>query len=174
MFLIFWKEGNEMPDLITEQQEEDTRKGKYLTFKLGTEIFAIEISYVTEINNLLPITAIPDSPVYIKGIISLRGKIIPVIDMRLKFRKEPAEYNDRTCIIILNIDDIQVGLIVDNVAEVLNISDDNIEPPPEFNFSAKNRYLKGIGKIGDRLALILDCRSILTDDDTEMITKAAL
>jgi purine-binding chemotaxis protein CheW len=121
---------------------------------------------------MLPITAIPDTPVYLKGIISLRGKIIPVIDMRLKFRKEPVQYNDRTCIIILNIDGIQVGLIVDKVAEVLNIKDEDIESPPDLNLSIKNRYLKGIGKIGEYLALILDCRKILADDETEIITKA--
>lgn len=111
------------------EQEEDTQQDRYLTFSLGNQIFGIEIRYVTEIIGIQPITEVPEMPDYVKGIINLRGKIIPVIDVRLKFRKEPAEYNDRTCIIVIDIHEISIGLIVDNVAEVLTITEENIVPP---------------------------------------------
>ena len=153
-----------MSDFYQFSQEEDTQKCKFLSFKLGAELFAIEIGYVTEINNLLAIISIPGTPDYFKGIISLRGKIIPVIDMRLKLRKEPEAYTDRTCIIILSVEGAQTGLIVDTVAEVLTISDENIDLPPEMVRSSHSSYLQGIGKSGDDLALILNCKKILLED----------
>ena len=154
-----------MSDLYQLSQEEDTQKSKFLSFRLGTELFAIEIRFVTEINNMLAIISIPGTPEYFKGIISLRGKIIPVIDMRLKLHKEPEVYNDRTCIIILSVEGAQTGLIVDTVAEVLTISDENIDLPPEMKHSLGNSFLQGIGKSGDDLALILNCKQILLEDD---------
>lgn len=151
------------------EQEEDTQKGKFLTFALGKEVYGIEISFVTEIIGIQPITAIPEVPGYVKGIINLRGKIIPVIDVRLKFRKEQVKYNDRTCIIVIDIRNISVGLIVDNVAEVLTIPDDGIVPPPDSKTGFNNRYIKGIGKIGSDVKLLLDCEKLLTEDEMETL-----
>lgn len=108
-------------------KEEDTQSGKYLTFPLGNEVFGIEIKYITEIIGIQTITIVPEVPKYVKGIINLRGKIIPVVDVRLKFNKEEAEYNDRTCIIVIDIKDITIGLIVDCVSEVVDITDENIK-----------------------------------------------
>jgi len=152
-----------------EEMEEDTQKGKYLTFLLDKEVYAIEIKYVTEIIGFQPITEVPELPDYIKGIINLRGKIIPVMDVRLRFKKQPAEYNDRTCIIVIDVQNISVGLIVDNVSEVLSISDDSIVPPPEISRGTENRYIKAIGKVENDVKLILDCNKLLSDKDAEKL-----
>ena len=104
--------------------EEDTQHGRYLTFNLGTESFGIEIKYITEIIGMQPITALPGLPAYIRGIINLRGEIIPVMDIRLRFGKEEIAYNDRTCIIVAKFEDVDIGLIVDSVSEVLTIPDE--------------------------------------------------
>ncbi len=151
------------------EHEEDTQYGKFLTFSLGKEEFGIEIKYVTEIVGIQPITVVPEVPAYIKGIINLRGKIIPVIDVRIKFGKEEVEYNDRTCIIVIDIHDVLTGLIVDNVAEVLTIPDENIVPPPDYKTGFRNRYVKSIGKVGNEVKLLLDCAKILTDDEIEVV-----
>ncbi len=138
-------------------QEEDTQHGRYLTFALGQESYGLEISYVKEIVGMQPITVLPEVPCEVKGIINLRGKIIPVIDMSLKFGKELSAYNDRTCIIVVDIRDISVGLIVDNVTEVLVIDDSEIVPPPPMKTGAHNEYIKAIGKTGNDVKLLLDC-----------------
>jgi purine-binding chemotaxis protein CheW len=140
--------------------EEDTQHGRFLTFALGSESFGLEISYVKEIVGIQPITPMPEMPFCVRGIINLRGKIIPVIDARLKFSKAEATYDDRTCIIVIDIEDISVGLIVDTVSEVLTIEDDNIVPPPDFRTGARNPYIKAIGKVGNDVKLLLDCNML--------------
>lgn len=163
-----------MSDIIENdlEIEEDTQKGRYLIFSLGRETYGIEIKYVTEIIGIQPITEIPELPVYIKGIINLRGKIIPVIDVRLRFKKEPSEYNDRTCVIVVEINSICIGLIVDSVAEVLAIQDENIVEPPQMNKGGNNRYIKNIGKVGEDVKLLLDCEKLLSDDELESLSTA--
>lgn len=146
-------------------KQEDTQQGRYLTFNLGEEVFGLEIRYVTEIIGMQPITKVPEVPSFIKGIINLRGKIIPVIDMRIKFRKEPISYTDRTCIIVIDTQEIMVGLIVDSVAEVINIAEENIVPPPDQKTGMDNKYIQGIGKVDDDVKLLLDCESLLNGDD---------
>lgn len=145
---------------------EDTQKGKFLTFIIGREEYAIEIKYVTEIiGGIQAITEVPEVPNYVRGIINLRGKIIPVMDVNLRFKKEPKPYGDRTCITVIDIDDLSVGLIVDNVAEVLSIAEENIDPPPDSRSGFSNHYIKGIGKVGNTVKLILDCKVLLGDED---------
>lgn len=144
---------------------EDTQKDKFLTFMLENEVYAIEIRYVTEIIGIQPITSVPELPEYVKGIINLRGKIIPVMDIRLKFQKEPAVYNDRTCIIVVEVQDISLGLIVDNVSEVMSIAKENIVSPPDMNRKAESKHLKGIGKVGNDVKLILECEKLMIDYD---------
>lgn len=122
--------------------EEDTQKGKYLTFILDDESYGIGINNVTEIIGIQPITLVPELPDYIRGIINLRGKIIPVMDVRLRFKKDFREYNDRTCIIVIDINDLSIGLIVDSVSEVLIIPDQDIVPPPNLS-KVSNKYIKG-------------------------------
>ncbi|MDR1134985.1 MAG: chemotaxis protein CheW [Clostridiales Family XIII bacterium] len=151
---------------------EDTLQGRFLTFTLGDEIYGLAIKYVVEIIGIQSITVVPEVPHYIKGIINLRGKIIPVIDVRLKFAKDAAEYNDRTCIIVIEIGDVSVGLIVDNVDEVLTIEDHNIAAPPANRMGFDNRYIMGIGKIGNSVQLLLDCEKLIKSDVAIMADQA--
>lgn len=149
---------------------EDTQKGKFLTFSIGREAYGFEIKYVTEIIGIQEITEVPELPNYVKGIINLRGKIIPVMDVRLRFKKEPMEYNDRTCIVVIDIHDISIGLIVDHVAEVLVIPPENIVPPPTVKTGFHNRYIKGIGKVGSEVKLLLDCDKLLNDEELDTLS----
>lgn len=154
--------------------ERDTQKGKYMTFKSGNEYFGLEIQYVNEIIQLQAITAIPETEDYIKGLINLRGKVIPVVDVRLRFKQEPFEYNDRTCIIVINIKSMMVGLIVEKIAEVVEIKEDNILPPPSVGRTDKvqNKYVYGIGKVGDTVKLLLDPDKLLNDQDLTVVEQA--
>lgn len=157
-----------------EMIEEDTLKGKYLTFQLEKEIYGVEISYVKEIISILPVTLLPQLPAYVKGVISLRGSIIAVIDLRLRLLKQEAINTSRTCIIILNIFETQIGFIVDEVAEVISIKEEDIVPPPDFKISSENRFLKGIGKVGEQVKLILDCEKLLTEQELVEMSQVAL
>jgi purine-binding chemotaxis protein CheW len=155
-----------MSDPVVEnllEEEEDTLSGRFLTFVLGEETFGIEIKYVTEIIGLQPVTEVPEMPDYIRGIINLRGKIIPVMDVRLRFKKTFKEYTDRTCVIVIDIADVSIGLIVDSVSEVLSIPETEIVPPPDVN-NYSNKYIKGIGKVGTDVKLLLDCEKLMNDD----------
>ena len=155
-------------------KESDTQKGKYMTFKSGNEYFGLEIQYVNEIIQLQAITAIPETEDYIKGLINLRGKVIPVVDVRLRFKQEPFEYNDRTCIIVINIKSMMVGLIVEKIAEVVEIKEDNILPPPSVGRAdrVQNKYVYGIGKVGDAVKLLLDPDKLLNDEDLSVVEQA--
>ena len=115
-------------------------------------------------------TEVPEIPDYIRGIINLRGKIIPVMDVRLRFKKPYKEYNDRTCVIVIDINDISTGLIVDSVSEVLSIPESDIVPPPDVN-KVSNRYIKGIGKVGNDVMLILNSDKLLNEDVIEDLTN---
>lgn len=160
---------------VTEElleMEEDTQKGRFLTFALGNEIYGIEIKHVTEIIGIQAITELPELPEYIMGIINLHGKIIPVMDVRLRFKKEFREYNDRTCIIVIDIGDVSIGLIVDSVSEVLSIDEQNIVEPPRLNNGQQNRYIKNIGKVDNEVKLLLDCEKLLTENEIEELHDA--
>lgn len=160
-----------MDELVQEVdgKEEDTLKDKYLIFSIGNEAYGIDIRYVIEIIGIEPITEVPELPAYIKGVINLRGKIIPVMDVRLKFKKEEKEYDDRTCIIVVEIGDLLIGLIIDRVLEVANIEENNIAPPPKLNKNTENsnKYIKGIGKVGNEVKLLIDCNKLFEEDEVE-------
>ena len=153
--------------------EHITQKDKYVTFKSGNEYFGLKIEYVNEIIVFQEITAIPESEDYIKGLINLRGKIIPVIDVRLRFKQEPFEYNDRTCIIVINLNDMVVGLIVEQIAEVVEITEDNIHVSPTIGKADKsqNQYVYAIGKVGDEVKLLLDPERLLNDEDKAIMSQ---
>jgi purine-binding chemotaxis protein CheW len=165
-----------MPENITSKNfdedpyelEEDTQEGKFLTFRMGNEDYGIEIRHVTEIIGIQRITEVPDMPDFIKGVINLRGKVIPVMDVRTRFRLPTREYDDRTCIIVVNINDTSVGLVVDKVNEVVDISKDQIEPPPRTGKNA-SRYIQGMGKIGDEVKILLEVNRLLYGDELEQI-----
>lgn len=154
-------------------ENEDTQKGKYLTFALQNESYGIEIRHVTEIVGIQNITQVPELPESIRGIINLRGKIIPVMDVRLRFKKPLAEYDDRTCIVVVDINDVSLGLIVDTVSEVLAIDDENVVVPPATMMGTANGYIKGIGKTESDVKLLLDCEKLLKEDELEKLTTIA-
>lgn len=149
--------------------DEDTQKDKFLTFHLGTEDYGIEIRFVTEIIGIQKITVIPEMPDYIKGVINLRGKIIPVMDVRVRFRIEPRAYDERTCIIVVNIRDSAVGLVVDTVSEVVDIPESQIESAAGLNRNISNAFIQGIGKIGEDIKIILDVSKLLFDGDFALL-----
>ena len=144
----------------------NSQKDKYVTFKSGDEYFGLKIEYVNEIIVFQEITEVPESEDYMKGLINLRGKIIPVIDVRLRFKQEPFEYNDRTCIIVVNVKGVIVGLIVEKIAEVVEITEENILPSPKMGKTdnTENKYVCAIGKVGDEVKLLLDPDRLLNDE----------
>lgn len=164
----------ETSDLKGNSNGRDEQKGKYMTFKSGNEYFGLEIRYVNTIIQLQSVTKIPETEDYIKGLINLRGKVIPVIDVRLRFKQPELDYNDRTCIIVINVKSMMVGLIVEQIAEVVEIADDNILPPPTIGRGDKghNKYVYGIGKVGDTVKLLLDPDKLLNDEDLSIVESA--
>jgi len=160
-----------MVDLLNKIDglEEDTQKDKYLIFSIGNQSYGIDIEYVIEIIGIEPITEVPELPDYVKGVINLRGKIIPVMDVRLKFKKEPKEYDDRTCIIVVEISNISIGLIIDRVLDVVNIDEKNISPQPKTNSNKDNtnKYIKGIGKVQNEIRLLIDCYKLIEEEEIE-------
>lgn len=158
---------NEIDSLSVQQDGADTQKGKYMTFKSGQEYFGLEIQYVQQIIQYQTVTMIPETEDYIKGLINLRGRIIPVVDVRLRFRQGQCEYNDKTCILVINVKSTTVGLIVEQIAEVVEIKEDNILPPPTIGRGDKghNRYVYGIGKVGNTVKLLLDPEKLLYDEE---------
>ncbi|GAA0181060.1 chemotaxis protein CheW [Clostridium sediminicola] len=151
-------------------ENQDTQKGKFLTFTLGKEFYGIEIMHVTEIVGIQPVTEVPELPEYIKGIINLRGKIIPIMDVRVKFKKTLLEYNERTCVIVIDTGELSIGLIVDKVSEVLSIPEKDIIPPLNINKSGK-KYIKSIAKTGKNITLILDCEKLIDEEEVDSLSN---
>lgn len=144
----------------------DSRAGKYLAFHVGSEEFAIGVQAVREIMGMQDITAVPHTPVYVKGIINLRGKVVPVVDLRLKFGMAATEYTARTCIVVVNIPGdgggVLMGVIVDAVSEVANVAGSEIEDPPDFGEGVTIPYLIGIAKSKGKVKLLLNIEKVLT------------
>ena len=150
------------------------REGKYLTFKLANEEYGISILKVKEIIGMMPITSVPRTPAFVKGVINLRGKVIPVVDLRLKFGMDEIEYTARTCIIVVEIagegNDIVMGTVVDAVSEVLNIKGEDIEETPKFGTSLNIDYILGMAKMEGGVKILLDVDQVLTGQETEMMS----
>lgn len=149
-------------DLMLEE-DDDSQQDLYLTFSVGNEDYGIDIAYTDEIIGIQKITAVPNLKSYIKGIINLRGQIVPVIDIRSRFGLTEAEYDEKTCIIVVFINNDSIGLIVDEVADVMKIQDEQIAPPPQTNKGTKSKYIRGIGKIEKNVVIILDIHKLLYD-----------
>lgn len=151
---------------LTNPAEEtlDDLNGRFLTFYIGNTIYGIELLHVIEIISIEPVTRVPGVPAYIKGIFNLRGKVVPVIDVRLKFNQEERPYDDKTCIIVVTIHDMQVGLIVDSVSEVVTIGKEERTTPPDLGSGTTDRYLRSIAKIGNRIILNIDCEKFFQND----------
>jgi purine-binding chemotaxis protein CheW len=158
---------------LYSEEDEDTQKGKFLTFHLAKEDYGIEIRYVTEIIGIQRITEVPDMPDFIKGVINLRGKIIPVMDVRTRFALPAREYDDRTCIIVVNINETAVGLVVDEVSEVADIPDDQIEPPPSTGKRNASRYIQGMGKLDEAVKILLNVEKLLFEEELASIAETA-
>lgn len=152
---------------IVLPQEEDTMKDMYLTFRLGDEDYGIEIRYVTEIVGIQRITEVPDMPHFIKGVVNLRGQVIPVMDVRLRFSMDVRDYDERTCVVVVNLRDSLIGLVVDTVNEVRTIPEDNVSPPPKVASTESTRYIHGMGKVGDEVKILLDVSRLLFEDELE-------
>lgn len=151
--------------------EEDTLKNKYLTFYTDNQLFGILISEVVQIVGMQEITAVPEFPSYAKGVINLRGNIIPIIDVRLRLRKEEIGYNERTCIIVTSINNSYIGFIVDSVNEVTNIYNENISNPPQMGADYVNTYITGIAKLNNGIVLLIDLKKILNEKELDLITS---
>ncbi|MDD5759152.1 MAG: chemotaxis protein CheW [Desulfobulbaceae bacterium] len=139
--------------------------GKYLTFSLGTEEYGIVITKIREIIGIMEITAVPHTPDFIKGVINLRGRVIPIIELRMRFGMEVRPYDERTCIIVVDVPGptgtVQVGMLVDSVSEVVNIGAQDIEPPPDFGVSTDAENIIGMGKIKGKLKILLDVDQVI-------------
>jgi len=159
-------------DATFSEEVEDTQEDKYLTFSLGNEEYGIEIRNVTEIIGIQKITDLPNTPDFVKGVINLRGKVIPLIDIRLRFQLKERAYDERTCIIVINISNTSIGLIVDTVSEVIDIPAENVEPPPKINQGAGSRFIKGLGKVGENVKILLDIHKLLFDKELEQISES--
>ncbi len=146
---------------------------EFLTFRLGAESYAIDILKVQEIRGWEPPTAIANSPPFIKGVINLRGVIVPILDLRLKFRLSKAEYDEFTVVIILNVASRVVGAVVDSVSDVLALPREAIRPPPEFaSATFDTRYITGLATVGDELLILLDIEKLMTSADMALVDAA--
>jgi purine-binding chemotaxis protein CheW len=154
----------------------DSRAGKYLTFGLGREEFAIQVMRVREIMGVQEITAVPQMPDYVKGVINLRGKVIPVVDLRLKFAMPAQEYTQRTCIIVVQIDHedtkVLTGVVVDEVSEVLTLQPGDIEDTPDFGRGVATPYLLGMAKVKGKVKILLDINKVMSDQEMQSLTLA--
>ena len=154
------------------------REGKYLTFTLADEEYGIGILKVKEIIGIMAITTVPQTPEYMKGVINLRGKVIPVVDLRLKFGMASMDYTERTCIIVVEIDGdnrrIQMGIVVDSVSEVLNIKGGDIEDAPNFGSRLNTDYILGMAKTGGKVKILLDIDKVLSGSELTAVSTAAV
>ncbi|MBU2621850.1 MAG: chemotaxis protein CheW [Proteobacteria bacterium] len=153
------------------------REGKYLTFALAGEEYGISILKIKEIIGMMPITTIPQTPQFVKGVINLRGKVIPVVDLRLRFGMERINYTERTCIIVVEISGgsgtVMIGIVVDSVSEVLNIKGGDIEETPTFGTKLETDYILGMAKAQGGVKILLDIDRVLSRDEVTLMEKAA-
>ncbi len=164
-----------MPSIATVAEDKspaarsDERAGKYLVFHLGHEEFGIRVLKVREIMGVQDITAVPQTPAHVKGVINLRGKVIPVVDLRLKFGLPEQEYTQRTCIIVVQVQgeatSMLMGIVVDGVAEVLNLAAADIEDTPDFGKGVATPYLLGMAKIKGKVKILLDIDQVMTSQE---------
>ncbi len=153
------------------------REGKYLTFTMANEEYGIGILKIKEIIGMMPITTVPQTPEFVKGVINLRGKVIPVMDLRLRFGMETIDYTERTCIIVVEIQGssgtVQIGIVVDSVSEVLNIKGEDVEETPAFGTSLNTDYILGMAKMEGGVKILLDIDRVLHAEEVAVLEKAA-
>lgn len=159
----------QMAARMIEQAYASEMDGKYLTFWTDRQLFGVPIAHVVQIVGMQTITEVPEFPAYAKGIINLRGSIIPLIDMRLRLNKPETEYTERTCVIVTNIEERSIGFIVDEVDAVIAIADEMISSPPRLSGGGTS-YITGIGRLENRVALLMDTRLIVGGDELNTLT----
>ena len=153
----------------------DRMAGKYLTFDLASEEYGLEILRVREIIGMMQITPVPKTPDFVLGVINLRGKVIPVVDLRLKFGLPYKEPDDRTCVIVVEVasaeNQVQMGIVVDRVNEVADVKDDDVEPTPSFGIALDTAFINGMAKVGDKVKILLDIDKVLTGSELASISS---
>jgi len=151
--------------------------GKFLTFLMANEKYGLEILKVREIMGMMDVTSIPTTPAFIRGVINLRGKVIPVVDLRLKFGIEAKEDTQRTCIIVVHLthtaQEMTMGIIVDEVSDVLDIDRNQIEPPPSFGTNVRTDFILGMGKVDRKVMTLLDIDRVLTEQEVALVESSA-
>jgi len=158
---------------LEDDDDEDTQANKYLFFRIAEESYGIGIRHILEIIELQRISQVPDMPAYVKGVINLRGKVIPVVDLRMRFGLPERPYDDRTCIVVADIARATLGFIVDTVEEVIEIPESQVEEAPRFRTqSGKDRYISGMGKVGDDVKILLDVETLVRDEDVRAMAAA--
>lgn len=162
---------NDFINTFEDDTEVDLQKDMFLSFLLDDRHFAFSIKQVEEIIEVIPATKIPEYPDYVKGIINTKGRVVPVIDLRMRFLIEEKEYDEKTCIIILNINGIVVGFIVDTVLSVLEIPQDQIDPPPAISVDSVSKYITGIAKVDETLVILLDSSKIIEQGTLKLISS---
>ena len=149
-----------------------TASGEYLTFTLGAEEYGIDILKVQEIRGYDAVTKIANAPLFIKGVINLRGVIVPIVDLRIKFNLGSETYDQFTVVIILNIGKRVMGVVVDGVSDVIQLSSDNLRPSPEFGSVLDTRYILGLGTVEDRMIIVVDIERLMTSQEMSLVESA--
>lgn len=147
---------------------------EFLVFTLGNEEYGIDILKVQEIRGYDQVTRIANTPSFIKGVTNLRGVIVPIVDLRVKFSQQDVEYNDNTVVIVLNLSQRVVGIVVDGVSDVLSLASDQIRPAPEFAVTLSTEYLTGLGALGDRMLILVNIEKLLNSDEMSLLDSAAI
>ncbi|MCE8014864.1 chemotaxis protein CheW [Halomonas sp. MCCC 1A17488] len=146
---------------------------EFLVFSLGDEEYAVDILKVQEIRGYENVTRIANAPDFIKGVTNLRGVIVPIVDLRIKFHLDKVEYGGQTVVIVVNVEDRVVGIVVDGVSDVMTLSPDQIKPAPEFGVTLSSDFLSGLGSLEDRMLVIVDIDKLLTSDEMELVERVA-
>ncbi len=167
---------------MTEQKVQGVNEitlkgGKFLTFLMATEKYGLEILKVREIIGMMDVTSVPTTPAFIRGVINLRGKVVPVVDLRLKFGMKAKEDTERTCIIVVHLaqtdQEMTMGIIVDEVSDVVDVSHDQIEPPPSFGVNIRTDFILGMGKLERKVMTMLDIDRVLTEQEVALVHNSA-
>lgn len=163
-------------EAVSELYKSKGQFGKYLTFKLGGEEYGLEILKVREIIGLMNITSVPQTPEYVRGVINLRGKVIPVVDLRVKFGMERIDESEQTCIIVVEVmqgkEAMPMGVLVDAVSEVLDIGEEQVEPTPSFGGSVQQEFILGMAKIDEQVKILLNIQHVMTGGELDTVMEA--
>ncbi|PMR77681.1 chemotaxis protein CheW [Billgrantia endophytica] len=162
---------NQTTDAALTAAEAHNRE--FLVFSLGEEEYAVDILKVQEIRGYENVTRIANAPDFIKGVTNLRGVIVPIVDLRIKFHLDKVEYGGQTVVIVVNVEDRVVGIVVDGVSDVMTLSPDQIKPAPEFGVTLSSDFLSGLGSLEDRMLVIVDIDKLLTSDEMELVERVA-